>query len=56
MNRTGDITERIKMPGQSLQFINLGLGVKWGLCNIGASNPEDYGDYFAWGETEAKKV
>ena len=33
--------------------IDLGLpsGVKWGSFNMGASKPEDYGDYFAWGET-----
>ena len=34
-------------------LIDLGLpsGTKWACCNVGASNPEDYGDYFAWGET-----
>ena len=30
--------------------VDLGLDVKWALTNIGAENPEDYGDYFAWGE------
>lgn len=37
-------------------MIDLGLpsGVKWSCCNVGASNPEDYGDYYAWGETEVK--
>ena len=36
--------------------IDLGLqsGTKWGCCNIGARLPEEYGDYFAWGETEPK--
>ena len=35
-------------------FVDLGLpsGTLWATCNIGAENPEDYGDYFAWGETE----
>lgn len=35
-------------------LIDLGLpsGTKWACCNIGASQPEDYGEYFAWGETE----
>ena len=33
-------------------YVDLGLSVKWAICNIGADNPEDYGDYFAWGETE----
>ena len=34
--------------------IDLGLSVKWASCNVGAESPEDYGDYFAWGETETK--
>ncbi len=38
-------------PGQA---IDLGLSVKWASYNIGASKPEDYGDYYAWGETEEK--
>ena len=34
-------------------YVDLGLpsGTLWATCNIGASSPEDYGDYFAWGET-----
>ena len=34
--------------------VDLGLpsGLKWASCNIGASKPEEYGDYFAWGETK----
>lgn len=35
-------------------YVDLGLSVKWATCNIGASKPEGYGDYFAWGETEPK--
>lgn len=34
------------------KFVDLGLSVKWATCNVGAANPWDYGDYFAWGETE----
>lgn len=34
------------------EFVDLGLSVKWATCNIGAEEPEDYGDYFAWGQTE----
>ena len=30
----------------------MGLSVKWATCNVGADTPEDYGDYFAWGETD----
>lgn len=32
------------------EYVDLGLSVKWATCNVGASKPEDYGDYFAWGE------
>ncbi len=37
-------------------YVDLGLpsGKKWATCNVGASSPEDYGDYFAWGETSPK--
>ena len=37
-------------------YVDLGLSVKWATCNVGANNPEDYGDYFAWGETEPKDL
>ena len=33
------------------EFVDLGLSVKWGTCNVGAKKPEESGDYFAWGET-----
>ena len=36
------------------EYVDLGLSVKWAKCNIGAENPENYGAYFAWGETEPK--
>lgn len=36
------------------EYVDLGLSVKWATCNIGASSPEEYGDYFAWGETAPK--
>ncbi len=34
------------------EYVDLGLSVKWATCNVGASKPEEYGDYFAWGATE----
>ena len=39
-------------------FVDLGLssGTKWATCNVGANNPEGYGDYFAWGETTPKET
>ena len=36
------------------EYVDLGLSVKWARCNVGANKPEDYGDYFAWGETQPK--
>ncbi len=36
------------------EAVDLGLSVLWASCNVGASFPEDYGDYYAWGETETK--
>ena len=37
-------------------YVDLGLSVKWATFNVGASKPEEYGDYFAWGETEQKET
>ncbi|MBO7283756.1 MAG: PEGA domain-containing protein, partial [Bacteroidales bacterium] len=38
------------------EYVDLGLpsGLKWATCNVGASSPEEYGDYYAWGEIETK--
>lgn len=36
--------------------VDLGLSVKWACCNVGANSPEEYGDYFAWGETTPKST
>ena len=38
------------------EYVDLGLpsGTLWATMNVGANSPEDYGDYFAWGETETK--
>ena len=36
--------------------MDLGLSVNWATCNIGATKPEECGDYFAWGETSPKDV
>lgn len=39
-------------------YVDLGLpsGTLWATCNVGASNPEDYGGYFSWGETSTKST
>ncbi len=40
------------------ESVDLGLpsGTLWATCNVGADNPWDYGDYFAWGETTTKST
>lgn len=41
--------------GAAYGYVDLGLSVKWAVCNIGAETAEAYGEYFAWGETESKE-
>lgn len=36
--------------------LELPSGLKWATCNVGASSPKGYGDYFAWGETASKQI
>lgn len=36
------------------EYVDLGLSVKWATCNVGANKPEEYGNYYAWGETITK--
>lgn len=42
--------------GDTHAYVDLGLpsGLLWATCNVGANNPEDYGDLLAWGETQPK--
>lgn len=41
-------------PEFTPEAVDLGLSVKWASCNVGATSPEEYGGYYAWGETEEK--
>jgi hypothetical protein len=36
--------------------LELPSGTKWACCNVGANAPEQYGNYYAWGETQPKSV
>ena len=38
------------------EYVDLGLSVNWATFNVGATNSEEYGNYFAWGETEPKST
>lgn len=48
-------TPEILYAQSNTTAVDLGLSVKWASCNIGASSPEEYGDYYAWGETVTKE-
>ena len=41
-------------PYNGYEYVDLGLpsGLKWATCNVGAETPEEYGNYYAWGETQ----
>ena len=45
-------------PSGEHEYVDLGLpsGLLWATCNVGANAPEEYCDYFAWGETQPKDV
>ncbi len=49
---TCQVTVREAAPYAVPEVVDLGLSVKWASFNLGASKPEEYGDYYAWGETE----
>lgn len=42
--------------GSEHDYVDLGLpsGLLWATCNVGANTPEDYGNHFAWAETQSK--
>jgi len=44
------VTDQLAVP----DAVDLGLSVKWASFNLGATQPEDYGAYYAWGEVEPK--
>ena len=50
-------SEKTNTPSNTIsghEYVDLDLSVKWATCNVGATNPEDFGSYFAWGETTTK--
>ena len=46
----------IRTDTNGRNYVDLGLpsGLKWASMNVGATKPEEYGEYFAWGETQPK--
>ena len=53
---TGELEDSSTGEINGYIWVDLGLpsGLKWATSNVGATVPEEYGDYFAWGETEPK--
>ena len=54
--KSGSSSPRIVATGsiRGHDYVDLGLSVKWATCNVGATSPSGYSDYFAWGETSPK--
>ena len=52
----GVFTKHTRKQFSEHDYVDLGLpsGTLWATCNVGASTPYDYGNYFAWGETSTK--
>ena len=50
-----NLPEIPETPTVGIEAVDLGLSVKWASCNVGAECPEEYGDYFAWGEISPKE-
>lgn len=55
-NKEGNSVNNVNGTYNGHEYVDLGLpsGTLWATCNVGASKPEQYGDYFAWGETKPK--
>ena len=53
-NFDGPVEQPTTSNANGHEYVDLGLSVKWATCNVGASSPEEYGDYYAWGETSTK--
>lgn len=47
---------KVKYAHRKHESVDLGLSVLWATTNVGAKNPQDYGNYFAFGETEPKEM
>lgn len=54
LSDTKSFTVKEKIHYETPEAIDLGLSVKWASFNLGATKKEDYGYYYAWGETEPK--
>ena len=53
VNEDSSVRYLVDLTHNGYEYVDLGLpsGLKWATCNVGATSPEEYGLYFAWGET-----
>ena len=56
VQKIGQVPHSPKKEINGHEYIDLGLpsGLKWATCNVGANKPEEFGDFFAWGENYTK--
>ena len=56
--QTDSKTERKAKEANGHEWVDLGLpsGTLWATCNVGANKPEEFGNYYAWGETSTKSA
>ena len=55
-NSSSVLSSSGKERGHSYVDLGLPSGTLWATCNVGAATPQDYGNYYAWGETTTKEV
>ena len=48
---SGQTIRPVYKEKKEIEYVDLGLSVKWAACNLGANKPEDYGKYYGWGCT-----
>ena len=58
MATTDSITFTTPYIESGYEYVDLGLtsGTKWATCNVGATEPEEFGNYYAWGEVTPKET
>lgn len=44
----------VTVTDREYEYVDLGLSVLWATCNIGATRPSEFGEYYAWAEIEPK--
>ena len=51
-----NIVETLNVDEDEFRVVDMGLSVKWASCNLGANKPEQFGNYYAWGELKKRQT